>query len=277
MPLLVEPSKLDAVIAALAPRFGINDLALVPGLYTTEPGEKRYPGYRVQDGIAVIDVFGALVHRGGYDAESTYFLGYQDVGRRCDTALGDGEVEGIAFQIDSPGGEVSGAHQLAAQVYAARGAKPMTAVVSNVAASAAYLLAAAVGDISVSPTGFTSSIGVVLRHVDMSRLLANDGITVTQIYAGAAKVDGNPYEPLSVTARERFQADVSTLYDQFVSAIDSWHSDRFSWSLPLRKCTRSSNSSTRLGAGSTRISSAGSRARTGAAGASSSKKTPQSG
>jgi len=86
----------------------------------------------------------------------------------------------------------------------------------------AYLLAAAVGDISVSATGYTGSIGVVLRHVDMSRLLANDGITVTQIYAGAAKVDGNPYEPLSAGARERFQADVDAIYEQFVPAVATY-------------------------------------------------------
>lgn len=153
------------------------------------------------------------------EADSINLLGYQDMARRMDAVLADGEVRRILFQIDSPGGEVARAFELADQISQATGVKPMAAVVSNLTASAAYLLASAVGDISVSPTGYTGSVGVVLRHVDMFRLLANDGITVTQIYAGAAKVDGNPYEPLSAADRERFQAGVSTLYEHLIGAV----------------------------------------------------------
>lgn len=67
--------------------------------------------------------------------------------RRLDTALADSIVGAVLFQFDSPGGEVAGAYELAAHIYAARGVKPMSAVVSDVTTSGAYLQAAAVGDI----------------------------------------------------------------------------------------------------------------------------------
>ena len=64
-PLLIEPSKLDAIIFGLQSRFGLRVDPPEPGLYTTDFGERRKPGYRLVGNIGVIDIFGALSHRGG--------------------------------------------------------------------------------------------------------------------------------------------------------------------------------------------------------------------
>jgi hypothetical protein len=42
------------------------------------------------------------------------------------------------------------------------------------------------------------------------------GITPTLIFAGAHKVDGNPFEPLSPGVRDDLQAEVDNFYSLFV-------------------------------------------------------------
>ena len=100
-----------------------------------------------------------------------------------------------------------------------RGRKPMLAIADGMACSAAYLGASAADELVVSGTGYAGSIGVVSRHVDVSGALAQDGIKVTHIFAGAHKVDGNPYEPLPEAVRADWQAEMDGLYNDFVQAV----------------------------------------------------------
>jgi ClpP class serine protease len=58
-------------------------------------------------------------------------------------ALDDPTVSAIILNIDSPGGEASGANELAQAVYEARGSKPIVAYVGGTGASAAYWIASA--------------------------------------------------------------------------------------------------------------------------------------
>lgn len=220
-PLLIHPAKLDAIIAGLSGRLGIGSIeAPQPSAFTSSQGDRRDPGYRVLDsGVAILDIFGVLAHRGGLDANSSYVLGYQEIARRLDAALADGDVRGIVLNIDSPGGEVAGAFDLADKIRAARGTKPIQAVAGDLAASAAYLIASAADSIAITQTGYVGSVGVVMRHVDFSRALSNEGISVTHIFAGARKIDGNPYEPLPDGVRESFQSEVLGIYGQFVDTV----------------------------------------------------------
>lgn len=216
-PLLLHPGKLDAIVAGLSGRLGIP---VAPSAYVAEPSTPAQGGYLVlENGIAVIEIFGALAHRGGLQADSSYILGYEWIAKQLSAALDDPSVRGILLNIDSPGGEVSGAFQLAADIRAARGQKPIAAVASDLAASAGYLLASAASTVSVSPTSIVGSIGVVSCHVDLSKALSGAGVAVTFLYAGAHKIDGNPYQPLPADVADRFQADIDYLYSAFVDAV----------------------------------------------------------
>ncbi len=123
------------------------------------------------------------------------------------------------MEFDSPGGEVSGAFQLAEEIYRGRSVKPIHAMVTDMAASAGYLLASAATSITATNTSITGSIGVVMRHADYSKALANEGVKVTHIHAGARKVDGNPYEPLTAEVKRDMQASVDYYYGLFVDAV----------------------------------------------------------
>lgn len=243
-PLLIHPVKLDAILAGLGTRLlagGIDLTVQRPAppavmdpkhlaatdpqpieLYTARQSTERSldrPAYEVVDGVALINIHGALAHRTSIDADSTPVLGYQKIARSLDAAMGDEAVHSILLDVDSPGGEVAGAFELAAQVREANASKPVYAIADSLAASAGYLIISGARKIALAPTAYVGSIGVVMTHVDLSRALANDGLTVTHIYAGAHKVDGSPYQPLPAVTRERFQADIDAIYGDFVAAV----------------------------------------------------------
>lgn len=230
-PLLVHPQKLDAILAGLGGRllgadslrFEAADLtaqaALPAEMFSTRRGERTERGYRVVDGVAVITAMGALVHRTRIDANSSLLIGYNDIAADMEDALGRSDVHAIALVLDSPGGEVSGAFELAERIFAARGSKPIVAIADGMAASAAYLAASAADEVVLTPTSYVGSIGVVMRHVDFSRALANDGINVTHIFAGEHKIDGNPYQPLPESVRATLQADIEGLYQMFIQSV----------------------------------------------------------
>lgn len=234
VPLLIHPQKLDAIIAGLGPRLlgapvidraGLATTAdhapLEPGLFSTRRGERvDAGGYRVVDGVAVLSVSGALVHRSRFImADSSFLQGYNDLAAALEHAMANPDVHAVLQVYDSPGGEVQGAFEYAQRVLDMRGKKPMRAIADGMAASAAYLGGSAADELAITTTGYAGSVGVVMRHVDFSRALANDGITVTHVFAGAHKVDGNPFEPLPAAVRAELQGEIDAIYTEFVDAV----------------------------------------------------------
>ena len=236
-PLLIHPQKLDAIIAGVGGRLLGTDSApiiinanhqhidadLPAEMFSTRRGStgEENMAYQVIDGVAVINVRGALAHRTKMDADSTRIQGYNDLVAEVEAAMNNPNVHGILQVWDSPGGEVQGAFEAANRISALKGKKPMRAIADGMAASAAYLIASAADELAVSPTGYAGSIGVVARHVDFSQALAKDGITVTHIFAGNHKVDGNAYEPLSESVRADFQAEIDGIYEDFLAQVAS--------------------------------------------------------
>lgn len=176
-------------------------------------------GYKIVDGVAVIPVVGTLVHRGSTPNAMSGLTGYDALSKWFQAAMNDPAVNAILLELDTPGGEVAGAFDFADQIHAARGQKPVTAMVSDLAASAGYLIASAAGEIITTRTGRTGSVGVVTAHVDYSKALDNEGVVVTHIYSGAHKVDGHPFAPLPEEVKARWQADIQSLYQLFVQTV----------------------------------------------------------
>lgn len=229
-PLLIHPQKLDAIVAGLGSRLlGVDEGAVAifqatadasPQLFSTRKGERAQSrGYRIIDGVAVVGVNGALVHRSRMEADSSFLLGYNDIAADVEDAMANADVHAILLNFDSPGGEVQGAFELGQRILDLRGKKPIKAIADGMAASAAYLSGSAADELVITKTGYAGSIGVVMRHVDFSRALANDGINVTHIFAGDHKVDGHPFAPLPDAVRADLQAEIDSLYQMFIDAV----------------------------------------------------------
>ena len=177
------------------------------------------PYRRTSDGVAVISVLGSLVNRGAWLGSYSGETSYEGLKFQVAHAAQDRRTKAILLDIESPGGEAVGAFEVADAVRTAAAEKPVTAVVNGMAASAAYAIASAARRIVTTSTGVSGSIGVVLLHGDFSRKLDKEGITPTLIFAGAHKVDANPFEPLSDAVRADLQAEVNHFYDLFVETV----------------------------------------------------------
>jgi signal peptide peptidase SppA len=222
----VEPlDKATAALPARASLFG-NDLAQRHQRNGTQP-------FAVVDGIAVIEIAGTLVHRGAWIGQSSGLTSYEGIAAQLQAALADPGVRGIALDIDSFGGEVAGAFDLADRIRAARAQKPVHAFVAEHALSAGYVLASQADQIILPRTGAVGSIGVVALHTDMSGALDQKGIAVTLIHAGAHKIDANPYQPLPEAVQDQMQRELEVVRFLFAETVATGRGDRLSQAAAL--------------------------------------------
>lgn len=174
--------------------------------------------YRLKGDVAIIPVHGYLGHRSSMHIPGL-FTGYDYITSLVETALADDSVAGIALDVNSPGGMVSGAFEAADVIKAAIEQKPVWAIVDSSSYSAAYLISSGATKIVAPKAGGVGSIGVVTMHVDVSKLYESWGIKVTMLYAGEYKADGNPFEELSDEVKTRIEARLEQAYNLFVDAV----------------------------------------------------------
>jgi len=222
-PLALDPHRAEEFAANIVamhsdPHRGALDLRASDDEFWPEADSwmARFRPYVVQGGVLRIPVRGSLLNDFGYTF-GDYATGYQYIEAALRRGTEDPEVHKIALMIDSPGGMVSGLFELTDALAASP--KPLFAMVSGGAYSAAYAIAATADEIVVGRSGGTGSVGVVTMHVDFSEALAGQGIKVTLIHAGKHKVDGNPYNPLPKDVQGRIQARIDKLYGAFVSMV----------------------------------------------------------
>lgn len=173
--------------------------------------------FAFQDGIAVIPIHGSLINRFG--SSWGFVTGYNYIQRMRSLALADDDVEAIFYDIHSGGGEVSGAFETARGTFEARGTKPQIGIVDHACYSAAFMQAAGMDKIYVTPTGGAGSIGVYTMHIDLSGLLEKMGIKIDIIHSGDHKVDGHPYAALPKEVRADIQARVDKTRTNFVELV----------------------------------------------------------
>lgn len=252
-PLLIHPDKAPLILGVLSGRIPVDQAAVEAWREAAEaridlmppeaqavmrgpaPGASRFVGSRIdgdekggesvlpyrrtKEGVALIPVIGSLINRGAWLGSYSGETSYEGLKFQIGHAAADPKTAAILLDIESPGGEAVGAFEAADAVRAAAAQKPVAAVVNGMAASAAYAIASAATRIVTTQTGVAGSIGVVLLHGDFSRALDKQGISPTLIFAGAHKVDGNPFEPLSDAVTADLQAEVNQFYDLFVQTV----------------------------------------------------------
>lgn len=246
-PLMVDPAKALAFLSGLGPRITGQEITFQGlGVDTDDQPAASLPAraslfgndlaqrhqrngtlpFAVVDGIAVIEITGTLVHRGAWIGQSSGLTSYEGIAAQLQAALADPGVRGIALDIDSFGGEVAGAFDLADRIRAARTQKPVHAFVAEHALSAGYVLASQADRIILPRTGAVGSIGVVALHTDMSGALDQKGIGVTLIHAGAHKVDANPYQPLPDAVHDQMQRELEVVRFLFAETVAAGRGDR---------------------------------------------------
>lgn len=229
-PLMVQPDKLDTILAVVGPRVlsgGKIDADALdlgrpqPNAYRGEGRRLPLGGYMAGDGIAVLPILGTMVRRGSFLDSLSGLTSYDALTDAVTTIFADGEVRGVIAEMDTPGGEGGGVFDLARLIrnLSRDTGKPFWAHANEQADSAGYAIASQAEELWIATTGYVGSIGVVAAHIDMSKADEKAGLKWTYIYAGENKVAGNRHEPLSDTARSMVQEDIDDLYSMFVELV----------------------------------------------------------
>ena len=171
-----------------------------------------------QDSIMVISITGTLVNRIAMEPPSS-FASYERLAGFVQQAAADPKVKGIMLRIESYGGEVAGAFDVADLIRAAAEQKPVWCSVDDNAFSAAYLLACQTQKIYVTRTGGVGSVGVIAIHYDYSKWEEKQGIKPTAIFAGSKKNWFSPDEALDPKAAAWLKQRVMDNYEMFVSYV----------------------------------------------------------
>ena len=174
---------------------------------------------RTQGAVAVLPITGVIAPKVNVMSEMSGGTSVDRLTKAFRAAQADPDIDAIVFDVNSPGGSVEGIPELAGEILAARGRKPMVAVANYLMASAAYWLSAGADEIVVSPSASVGSIGVLTMHTDISEALAKDGIKVSIKKRGAYKAEGNRYEPLGEDAHARIDVMLDQMYRSFVGHL----------------------------------------------------------
>ena len=178
----------------------------------------RRGGQRI-DTVAVIPVYGVLSGRQNLLSETSGGSSMEGLARNFRMAMADPDVAAIAFDIDSPGGQVDGVPEFVSEIMAARGAKPIVAVANTLAASAAYWIAAACDELICTPSGQVGSIGVITAHLDDSQARAAAGMARTLVAVPPGKADGWDGDPISAEGLAELQAKADQFYGMFTAGV----------------------------------------------------------
>lgn len=176
------------------------------------------------EGIACMDIEGALLDRGCVSVSGETFWGYDTVAQALKEACADSRVRGVFMRVNSPGGVVAGGLEaLTADMRSLRqtsntNGKPIFAY-ADCAASAAYWIASQCDRIFAPPVGTVGSIGAVIVHEDWSEAAAKAGVKVTPIQFGAKKTDGAWFKALSEQALADLQSEIDAIGHRFVADV----------------------------------------------------------
>lgn len=197
--------KIAAVILTIALVFALTDY--------------WYSESIVSDGscnIAVFPVEGVILPYASYDEYSLVTTPGM-VRDFLSNAESDPFIEGVLFEINSPGGTPVASEQISDLI--SELTIPSLSLVGDMAASGAYLVAASADAVIASPISDVGSIGVTMSYVENSIQNEEDGVTFVELTSAKYKESGNPNKALTDEERQKFQNDLDIVHDEFVKKI----------------------------------------------------------
>ncbi len=163
--------------------------------------------------IAIISVEGTIISGDGF------------VKRQIDKVRKDDSVKAIVVRVNSPGGTITGSDYIYHHLCELTKDRDIPIVVSmgGICASGGYYVSMAVGDtpdtIFAEPTTWTGSIGVVIPHYNLSKLLTDWGIEQDSIASHRLKTMGSFAKPMTEEERKIFQTLVDDSFTRFKDII----------------------------------------------------------
>jgi len=130
-------------------------------------------------------------------------------------------VTAIVLSIDSPGGSPVESERIyrVIESYKKSHPKPVVAVINNIGASAAYMIALHADKIVAGNYSLVGSVGAILAGWDVHKALERVDIAQRVYASGNLKSMLNPFLPMTPEADQKAQELVSRMGDQFKAEL----------------------------------------------------------
>ena len=142
----------------------------------------------------------------------------------------DDQVAALILDIDSPGGTTAGSEALYLAIRGVAEAKPVVSVVSNTAASGAYIAAMGSDHIVARGNAIVGSVGVIFQWPDVTELLDSLGVALPQVKSSPLKAEPDftqPTPPAAIASLEAMVADTQDWFTGLVAERRDIAADRF--------------------------------------------------
>ncbi len=146
--------------------------------------------------------------------------GADEIMRQLIAARKDKSVAAVLLRIDTPGGSVTAAEEITAELEKMKKqGKVVVSSMGDVAASAGYWLATCTDYIYANPSTLTGSIGVYVPYTNVEELYKKIGLSQERIKSGPYKDMMAAERPMTASERKILQTMVDEMYEAFVKQV----------------------------------------------------------
>ncbi len=129
----------------------------------------------------------------------------------------DDGVRAAIVSVNSPGGALVASREIARTIETFP--KPTVAWIRDVGASGGYEVASACRKVVADELSLVGSVGVILPHIEVSRLLDKVGVAANILKAGRYKDMGGPFRPLAEDERVILQGELERAQQGFLQDV----------------------------------------------------------
>jgi protease IV len=143
-------------------------------------------------------------------------------------AFGNPSIKAVVLSIDSPGGAPVESERIytAMASFKAKHPKPVVAVINNVGASAAFMIALHADRIVAAKYSLVGSIGAIMAPWDLHRAIAKVDVSQRVYASGKLKAFLNPFTAVSPEVDAKARQLVDQMGAFFVSEVKARRGDR---------------------------------------------------
>ena len=170
---------------------------------------------------ALVDVRGLIADEGEVSADEVV------AGLRA--AFEDADTAGVILRINSPGGSPVQAGYISDEIVRLRGLHPDTplyAVITDIAVSGGYYVAAAADAIYASKSSVVGSIGVLMNGFGFVEAMNRLGVERRLVTAGEHKGIFDPFLPAEEEDISHLRSLLQDVHDEFIEVVKRGRGDR---------------------------------------------------
>lgn len=197
---------------------------IMAGVYDSpdeeDPEDCPY-NYELVGDIGVITIKGGLTNRDSWVNRYYGLMSYNEIRAAFVYGAKDVNAKRLAMIVTSGGGAVEGCDDTAQLIALIGQFKQVDTYAQGTMASAAFWIGMQGKKKVCSSTSLLGSIGVLMQHMEYSKLLKEMGISAEILRAGEFKALVNQIEPLTEAARKQAQTMLDATYNVFISAVAS--------------------------------------------------------